>query len=1252
MESVLSVENADLKRLGPDQAVDLFRELLWAEATALGIGKNLINVPSAITVADGGIDAEVNSPLESSGQGIIKQGLSRYQIKTGPFSLSRNSNVAAILFAGKGKSKALKPKIKSCLDRGGRLVVVLFGWDDPDPAEKLTAGFRTALARVSADYKDADIEVWQQNHIRGFLKPFPSLALRLNGRGHSSFQTHRSWQRQSDMKVDFVAGTSQQQFTSALQTNLRRHDQAVHLRIFGEPGIGKTRLVLEATKTTDLSPLVVYVEGGSRFRDSELMNEILRDDSNLSAVLVIDECGTEATAFIWNKLSTLGNRIKLITIYGEVEQTCGSTLYFRAPPLEPAEITGIMVSSYGVPKEKASIWSGICEGSPRAAHVIGLNLRSNPEDLLRAPDTVPVWERYVVGPDEDPQSPVVTERRLVLQHLAPFKRFGFGRLVEQEARAIATMIQRADPLITWTKFRQIISHLRRRKILRGENTLSITPRVFHIKLWNDWWHAHGDSFDLEEFLGGLSGGLAQWFERMFEYAAVSDAARGVVRDLLGASGPFQDGDRLRTRLGSELFLRLTHTDPRSALRCLQRAFAGCSKEDLTEFTMGRRQVVWSLERIVVWRDLFPDAARLLLALGEAENETGITNNASGVFAELFSHGPGPVAPTEAPPHERFAVLVEALRSDSKERRAIGLNACECALRLPPFVGTIGANGPWLSKQPARWRPRSDEEWLEAYRRVWYLLSESLNFLPGDDLQRAAAVLLRHATSLTFVEPLAEMVVETVGLLAQRSDIDRRLVVGEILTFLSYDRPVLPAWVKERWEQMRDSLVGTDFSALMERYVGMKLLGDGLGEPAKLVSRNQEQLARQAVDAPETLIPELKWLVTDRAQNGFAFGYELGMADEHLTLLDPILRAQIDATEGASGFFLSGYCRAIRNRNEQAWEILMDALLAGQPFVRYAAELTGRCGLSDRGALRLLNLAKTGSLSDASFGGFRYGGEIEDLSEKVFVQWTDHLLASPEPSTISIVLGLFQRFYLRCGGPQPPEDLTLRVLSHPSLLAALPGKRRDQMDYYYWKALATAFIALYPEGTLELGDLMIEHFEEVGTIFDDPDSSMLEVLDKITARHPTNIWKLITKRIAPTADGRAGDLTEYLPRAMQHIPAPLVWAWVDEDVDQHAWYLATVVPKVLYPLDGDLVTLREVLVRYGDRPDVRVSASSNIHSFDLWIGEVSTHFASKKEWLLDLRNKEDNENVKRWIDEYVEILDGEIDHAKVMEERQD
>ena len=130
MDTIFTVKNEDLEHLNPQEAVDFFRELLWAEAAALGIGKNLINVPSAITVADGGIDAEVKNVSASGGQGIVKQGLTRYQIKTGNFPLSNESHIKSILF--KDKTNELKPRVKSCLDKDGTLIIVLFGWDNPE----------------------------------------------------------------------------------------------------------------------------------------------------------------------------------------------------------------------------------------------------------------------------------------------------------------------------------------------------------------------------------------------------------------------------------------------------------------------------------------------------------------------------------------------------------------------------------------------------------------------------------------------------------------------------------------------------------------------------------------------------------------------------------------------------------------------------------------------------------------------------------------------------------------------------------------------------------------------------------------------------------------------------------------------------------------------------------------------------------------------------------------------------------------
>ena len=47
--------------LSPEQAVERYRNLLWAEAGRVGIGRHLIDVPNCINVGDGGIDAYIDN---------------------------------------------------------------------------------------------------------------------------------------------------------------------------------------------------------------------------------------------------------------------------------------------------------------------------------------------------------------------------------------------------------------------------------------------------------------------------------------------------------------------------------------------------------------------------------------------------------------------------------------------------------------------------------------------------------------------------------------------------------------------------------------------------------------------------------------------------------------------------------------------------------------------------------------------------------------------------------------------------------------------------------------------------------------------------------------------------------------------------------------------------------------------------------------------------------------------------------------
>jgi len=535
MDTIFSVTGNDLSQLGPESAVNVFRELLWVEATTIGVAKSLINVPSAITVADGGIDAEVQGVKVSDGQGIIKDGFTCYQIKAGEFTLNASS-IKEILFV-KGKAE-LKPRIKTCLEKNGTLVIMFFAWDNPDRVDNDGYNkFIEVLKDVDVKYATAKVEIWRQNTICGFLQQYISLSLKIRGQDKIKFQSHKSWSQQDDMLAKAELGEEQKKFIAKMQEELRRDDgNPIHIRLFGEAGIGKTKLVLEATATDDLAPLVIYCDSADKFSDSELMNELLKDDNKAYAILAVDECDQESRAYIWNKLKAHHKRIKLISIYNENDDSSGSITYLDIPSLGREQISNI-IQSYNIPKDQAGRWAEFCSGSPRVAHAFGLSLKNNPDDLLKSPDTVDLWERYVVSGD-DPANQRVSQRRIVLRHLALFKRFGYEKPFHEEAKAVAGIIEKADPQITWSIFQDIICTLRRRKILQGETTLYISPKALHIKLWVDWWeyHGHGDSY--KEIMTGLSKLLQQGSHEMFIYARESKVAAKVVEGLLGEEGPF------------------------------------------------------------------------------------------------------------------------------------------------------------------------------------------------------------------------------------------------------------------------------------------------------------------------------------------------------------------------------------------------------------------------------------------------------------------------------------------------------------------------------------------------------------------------------------------------------------------------------------------------------------------------------------------------------------------------------------------
>ena len=1060
IETIFTAKKEHFHQLNSTDAVDLFREMVRTEALKFPPGTCKIYVPRQDNVADGGIDATVDTDSLDIQSDIIASGKNSYQIKSGKeFKPWQKAEIEKELSVD-GTPETLGKRIRDCLAAKGTYVLVCTGINLSRKQSKQTHFYIEKYLTEQCKYENPKIKVWSQDDLINFLDEFPLLVLGLRGLLEAKFKPHWSWSKTDSLQVPFADGQKQKKLIAKIQNELRRNDRAVYIPVWGDPGVGKTRLVLEATEADDLSPLVVYYRSVSEFESSVLMNAICLNE-NLSAIVVIDGCEPRSQSRIWNELKHQGDRIKLITIsnsYDKIPEDVSDCEVLRLNNEQISEI----IQHYKVPKFQADRHADLCSGSPFMANHVGKVLAHSSGDAAEVLSQETIYKRFYVDLErENPDKSAVQQRELVLQYIALFKQFGYERSVVTDAKAIAEKVQTADSQITEMRFQKIVKDLRKDGLLKGEYTLNITPKALHIKLWTEWWDIYGRGFDLEEFIRDLTPKLVEWFCEMFKYAAESEAASRIVEDLLGPNGPFQNDANLRTRLGSRFFLVLTEASPKYALRCLMRIMKDWNQEDFLHFTEGRREVVWALEKIAMWEDLFADAARLLLALGEAENEDW-SNNASGVFAELFSPAYSRGAPTEVVPADRFPILKEAFESGSRAKRLLALEACKIGLQpMRMWSRTVGAEYQGLRQEPERWEPETYGEIWDVYRQVWQLLFGQLERLPADEREKGIAILLENAPELGQIPTLIDIIVDTVGTLAKKIYVNEKRIITTINSILYHDGKELPPKTRQRWQQIMNELVGSDFHSLMQRYVGLNLLEDKFDEDRNYVDQAQpqiEKLAQQVVDTPSLLQPELDWLVTTEAQNGYDFGCELGKRDNAFTLLPTLLDAQRNVGANASIYFLSGYFRAIFDENVLQWEEQLDALVDDSTLNVAIPELTWRSGLTARAGWRILELATSGIIGVNHFGIFVYGKTVENLSDEVFTAWIEFLLGSVERTAASIALQLYYYYYdFQKSEPTLQPDLTFRLLVRPFLFEALNPHQLNRMTDIYWTEIGKAFL---------------------------------------------------------------------------------------------------------------------------------------------------------------------------------------------------
>lgn len=1252
MATFFTVQDWHINLQSPRQCVELFGSMLRADARKIKLPTTRINITSEINVPDGGIDASVEGELSEKGD-LIVDPHTFYQIKAGDtFKPWQESEIRReLLGTNAPKVENLGKHVKHCFEKGGTYVLVCMQIQiTPEQKKHAEENLRKILN--DCGIRNPSVEVWGQDKILGCLEVFPALSLCVTGRTASTFQTHCDWGVDEEMCKLLVSGDKQEEFINAIRTALHDDSQSIHINVHGEVGVGKTRLVFEATREPSLSPLVIYLRSPRGFLDSQLMTEIVRGE-DLHVILVIDECDWENRREIWRRLQNLGSRIKLVTIHNDYVKTRDTTRQIEAPVLDDDKIQQI-IQQYGNDDILAKQLSSICGGIPRLAHLFGWDVKNNPSEILKNPTDhhYDIFARYITQ-GEDPNSESVKQRRWILLTAAMFRKFGFGSHFRDEMDAIHQLVQSTDPQITLPVLREHVDQLKKWKVLQGEDTLYVSPKALHLWLWMVWWEKLGKDKDIEKLVGGLPNTLRMWFFEMFEYAAHSDVAKGVVQSLVSEGGQLHDSDMLKTGLGSDLFRFLAMTDPALAAAHLEKAMGEWSQSELRGFVAGRRSMITGLEHIVFEPDLFTKGGRLLRRLAENENEAW-SNNATGIFCGMFSLGPGYVSATKAPPSMRIPLLEETLCAQSEVRRSLGLKACSVALESVNFSRFSSVSSDELRADQKGWEPKTSKEWQEAYQEVIELLCEKVKTFPETDQKKGAEIVLTSSRGL--LDSLPDISEYLIGKLSELRDfIGDETLLQETTAIMAFSKDRLSPEAIARLEDLQSQITGDGYPALMSRYVKMDIM-TYLADKNNADPREEEikELAKESLDV-DKLRSQLDWLVTDAAKHGQEFGYELSSLDESRRLLPTILDAQRESGESGNGVFLSGYLLKIREADKNRWNAIMREISDDKKLLRFFVELAWRSGITDDIGTLLSELIKKNQLPISALHTFALSRVINKLSTGIVLRWIELLIQSKEQDAIFSTLMMFHSFFIHRQEKPLDAELSLRLLSH----SAFFGKERPPsfgiVVDHFWKETAEEMIKQHPDKSLALCKTMLENMGSGPGSIATTGSQAMEVLDKIALKHPNETWDLAARYIDLPFDERGFAIMNWMRGGMFKTPGSFLESvdfdrisdWIDHDPHKRAPYMARHVPPVLRK---DNCVTRELLKKYGDDESVQRNLLANF-STEAFSGPASQHHQTTKEKMLAYKESEDDENVKNWIDVYVRALDGDIKREKLREERE-
>lgn len=1201
MTFLTEVTAEDIERLGDVGLTHLLCRLIELECDKHRIAA-YYHVNLKITIPDGGEDGRVAWVGGPERTHHLPNRLILFQIKAHISPAELGEEVVDT------KNNRIKPRIREVLEAGGAYFVLCGNILEKIGIEKRIAAIQKSLAAHGIEVDDSKICVLDANGARDWANKYVAAAafvLAKAGRkppegtdtweGISQYPEHSYAYERGDEDRDSAE--------NALKLFLQGEEKVA--RVYGAAGLGKTRLVIEASRPNSETPKLRGVLFADANYCAEELPAFLKQcrQAGISGCLIVDNCDSDLHDKLQREINHGEAQLKLLTIGNDEAISLQ-----KIPLIELKQVNATVIKKQvasmcpGLPSADIDfITDQLAEGFPQMA-VLLAQARLNEVTDIRKIVKADLLSR-LLGVDSKTEAQTMR----VLTACSIFERLGFDeeRSIEYQTIAKFEGINADEFYACLTPF------IKRGVINRRGRYIEIRPRPLAWRLAADWWAGCSpekalklSGLDLSEDMVNSLCGRVRMLDGVPECVALT-------KTLCAPSGPFGQAELLNSEMGSKLFRAFCEVNPSACTLAIHQAFGSWSTDNLrVHVGPGRRQLVWALERLCFWKDEFDIASRVLLKFAVSENETW-SNNATGILTGFFRVL---LSGTQSLPAQRIALAHEALESPDPAKQKIGLACLGKALESRHFSRISGSEQQGGRPPMLDWRPKT---WQEIFDYWDLAVSELIAATQKTPIAEAATSELSSQLRNLFLNGRLETLDRALEALLHQAETCIPVVMDALRTIERYDLEKAPAEAASfisNWQNKFTPTSPQDQLILLVAQAPWDHQERENGELADVSAEKAIQLACELARHPKWVIRKIDDLLFGEQRQTYIFAKQLGTDTDNpcQIALVALRRLATRGNEEWNSSFIAGLVEGTCLRTDErkiSIEPFLEMLSAEPRFVSVLIPAIIAAGLSSSRLSMLDDALASGNLAPLHVRWLSSGRATKNIETRAL---GDFCLRCAEKGT-AFAWAALDVLFMHCHGERDKWEIASQALEKILLMPVLFAEdySPNTMDWHHFEVISEKLLNINASGFgVQLADRIAQLNELPSSRF-----RMFESLGKIAFKllhdNPTLYWKILAQPLlapdwhvrnamAQTLGDRLGDKSGD-SAAIKQVPVGILLAWCAENVEIGPTVLIENAPLFDAATDTEFSNLVKcLLMSYGTTTSLLSSLGANMFSFG-WVG---------------------------------------------------